>query len=418
MQAWLFIMAEAARVTRTMVHHTTLNVTHHHTQVTTENAELPRFNEYMHREMAKFLNVLLAELGYEQPGTIFEDRQTHQMRLLDAEACIATTIYERVNPVAAGLVRRAADMPDCVFEWPHWKDDQMIVVERPPLYFNPRTIVRQRELPVYVQPSTYLDFEGDIDRIVHHMGKLERDANKALARARTFPVLGAKKLRRIHPYNEPRTNRESGGKVIPTFKLGARGITGRVVRIRGCLETTKFREDHAEANATRRAGLHAVYPAGTYKMRIEHDVDVAKAKEDALITGPGMTLDEAKAELDANPSWRAKAKERSKQAIEATRAAVVDEAEEIVNEDRMTFVTSAMAFRTKRPASDRPSKSKSERRVDVSHPPRRSSCCAIIVAADRDAKTHLASDIALANARDDGPQRDTCASSAKVGRNP
>ena len=332
MQLWLWSLAGAQRLTRVAIHHTTLNVTHQHSTITTpDEANLPRFTGYVHREMSKGLNVLLAELGYEQPRQIFEDRQVHQMRLLDADACMSHILYERLNGVAAGLVARPEDMPDCEFAFGLWKGEPL-VIERPPIYCS-RNVPKQRELFITVDPQTFIEFRGDLDRIVHHFRTGERRAVKAFRKARTFPVLGAKKLRRIHPWNEPRTNREVGGRVIPTFKLGARGVAGRDKRIIVCQEVTKFRRDHADANEMRQSGRNATYPAGTYKMRVEFDADVAAPEPGAVLTAPGMTLDDAVAMLCDCPELR----KGTTKTPERVAKAFVHEAAEVLDEDRMTF---------------------------------------------------------------------------------
>lgn len=330
MQIWLWVLAGAQRKYSVAIHHTTLNVTHQHSTITTPNeANLPNFTEYVHREMSKALNVLLAELRYEQAGEIFEDGQVHQMRLLDAEACMSHILYERLNGVAAGLVDRPEDTPDSRFDYKLWRGDPL-TIERPPVYFSSKGDA-ERDLFISVDPQTYIDFRGDIDRIVHSFRKGERGAVRAFRKARTFPVLGAKKMRRIHPWNEPRTNREVGGQVIPTFKMGARGVTGRKTRIVVCQEITKFRNDHAEANELRRKGRDATYPAGTYKMRVEHDVNVAEP--DGVLTAPGMTLDEAVAMLCDYPELR----QGASKTCDRVAHAFAEEAAGVLDEDRMTF---------------------------------------------------------------------------------
>lgn len=330
MQTWLFVLAGAQHRTRVSIHHTTLTITHHHTSVTTpDTANLPKFTEYVHREMSKALNVLLASQRYEAPGQIFEDRQTHQMRLLDAPACMSHVMYERLNCVAAGLVERPHQMPDCRFDFGRWHGEPL-VVKRPPFYFNPKTTEPERELHFEVDPLTFLEFSGDIDRIVHHFRKAERLATQSFRQARRFRVIGTKRLRRIHPYNEPRTRREPSRQLIPTFKVGARGITGRSIRSRACQEVSAFRKAHADANAVRRVEGSASYPAGTYKMRLLHDVSVLEASPDAIITAPGVTLDEATELVGVRRPSETTVPEQ-------VSAAFDEEAERVLDEDRFTF---------------------------------------------------------------------------------
>lgn len=330
MQTWLYVLAGAQQRTGVSIHHTMLNVTHQHTSVTThDEANLPRFTEYAHREMSKALNVLLAARRYEAPSQLFDDRQTHQMRLLDAPACMSHILYERLNGVAAGLVDRPEHMPGCRFDFALWRGEPL-VIKRPPIYFSSRTCEAERELHFEVDPLTFLEFGGDLNAVIHHFRRVERVAVQSFRRARKFPVLGVKKLRRIHPYNEPRTNRELGRSVIPTFKVGARGVTGRLARIRACQEVVAFRNAHANARAARCKGEIALFPAGTYKMRLEHDVQVADPEPDAVVTAPGVTLDEASEALATRLPAQATTPEQVADAF-------AKEASEILVEDRVSF---------------------------------------------------------------------------------
>ncbi len=333
MQTWLFVLAGAAQRTGVAVQHTILNVTHQHTTVTTgPDANLPAFTEYLHREVSKALNVLMQSVGYEPPAQIFDGRQTSQMRLLDAAAAFSHVMYERVNSVSAGLVQRPSDMPGCRFDFGLWKGEPL-VVRRPDFYFNPRTVEAERELFFEVDPLTYREFGGDIDRIVHHARTTERKVVQALRRARTFPVLGAQRLRRIHPYNEPRTLRPPGSEVVPTYKIGARGVTGRVIRTSVCQEVTAFRRAHERANNSRRAGEATLYPAGTYKMRVQHGVDVDDPGDGAILIAPGQTLDEVKAELGKAAELCVPRTDAANQVVDA----FAHEAKAVLKDDRLQF---------------------------------------------------------------------------------
>ncbi|MEM9068523.1 MAG: hypothetical protein AAGE52_08450 [Myxococcota bacterium] len=253
------------------------------------------------------------------------------MRLLDAPACMSHILYERLNGVAAGLVARPEDMPGCRFDFALWRGEPL-VIKRPPVYFNPKTTEAERELRFEVDPLTFVEFGGDIDAIIHHFRRVERLGVQAIRRERSFPVLGAKRLRRVHPYNEPRKHRELGREVIPTFKLGARGVTGRVARARACREVTAFRVAHADARRMYRADEATTFPAGTYKMRVEHGADVAASGSNAIVTAPGLTLDEANALLSSSPSDRAVSTAPEK-VVDAFR----EEAVRVVAEDRIVF---------------------------------------------------------------------------------
>ena len=355
---WLYSMGYWARELEVTLHHTMRCVTHGHTTVTPTWDNLPKFTAAVYEDVSKALGELMRACRYEAPGNVFEDRQPFQMRLVDAEAQASHLVYERVNGVAAGLVRRPQDLPGETFDFGLWKGAP-VVVERPPLYFAKR---RPKQQEVYFAPPAqlYLAFGGDLEALVHHMRRLESGAVRELNRARRGPVLGAKELRRIHPYNEPRSPREPKGQRVPSFKVGARGVSGRVRRLQACREVRWFRAQHKACQAERAQGGDPLYPAGTYQMRVQHGARVAEPEPDAILTAPELTLAEVKqrlaegaqaralltkvpdelvpdgearseeAEADDGPAHRALARR--------VREAFAAEAAEVVEGDRLEFV--------------------------------------------------------------------------------
>ncbi|HJL19740.1 MAG TPA: hypothetical protein RMH99_29020, partial [Sandaracinaceae bacterium LLY-WYZ-13_1] len=107
----LWFLAKAQVETGVEIHASHDVITHHHTRVTPTADNLPEFLRLTHGETSRALNTLLAELRYDAPGEFFDDRQTHPLRLLDAEAQASHHVYEHLDTVAAGLVARPEDMP-------------------------------------------------------------------------------------------------------------------------------------------------------------------------------------------------------------------------------------------------------------------------------------------------------------------
>lgn len=330
---WLYSLAVAQQKTNVAIHQTTLVLNHHHTEVTASDANLPDFKRLVHGESSKALNALMARKHYEPPRQVWDDRATHTMRLLDAEAQGAHMIYGHVNAVAAGLVRTPSEMPGWTFDFGMWKGGA-IMVRRPPGYFDPDVYPEWLPLTFTPSPELYRAFGGDLDGLVHHMRRLSEGAVRALREARKGrPVVGAAALRRIHPWNEPRTMREPGGDRVPTFKHGARGLTAKQWNIAGALDTKRFRKEHHEARLVRLAGEPAVFPYGTYLIRVQHGAEVAEPHEDALVTAPGMTLDEVKEELANAQGARARGLE-----LDPIRDAFRDEAGDIVEVEDVELV--------------------------------------------------------------------------------
>jgi hypothetical protein len=138
---------------------------------------------------------------------------------------------------------------------------------------------------------------------------LERSSESALPsmrRARARPVAGAKKIQRLHPWNEPRTLRESGGKRKPTSRIGARGILGLDEEIAYALEVRDFRMRYRSSFEARRAGDRAAaFPFGTYQMRVVHRAAAeTRPLPDAIVAMPGPSLADVIAELEREPVAR------------------------------------------------------------------------------------------------------------------
>ena len=328
---WLFALADAARVTGVSIHMTRLVVNHHHTDVTPSRDNLPEFWRRVHSDVSCALNQLLLEHGYDKPRQIWDGRGPHYLRLLDGTAQISQLVYDDVNQVSAGLVERVEHMPDVQLTFRMWATEGPTIA-RPPVFFDEK---RPRELQCNPEPNPEVmrTFEGDVDAAIHHMQKLSRDAQREVRRARTRPAMGAQKLRRMHPYDEPRTLAEPGGERVPTFRIGARGEVGRRVRIAASKETTEFRREHAEKRQKRLKGELVAFPFGTYGQRVFHGAKVNEPYVDALLAQPGPLLHEVMAELegdDRQPVDR-------KAVLEEVRQALVEEAPSLVEEGELDY---------------------------------------------------------------------------------
>ena len=135
--------------------------------------------------------------------------------------------------------------------------------------------------------------------------------------------------------------REPGGDRVPTFKHGARGLTAKRWDIAGALDTKRFRGEHHEARLERLAGEPAIFPYGTYLMRVQHGAEVAEPHGDAFVTLPGRTLDEVKEELASGEGPRARELE-----LEPIRDAFRDEAGDIVEVEDVELVRTSPSVNT------------------------------------------------------------------------
>jgi len=330
----LYAMADAQRATGVAIHESVRVVSHMHTTGTPPEDNLPDFTRRFHRDVSCGLHTLLCARKYDAPRELFDDRPTHMMRLVDAEAQASHGIYEVLNPVAAGLVKHPDDMPMKRLDYRLWKKGY-IEVERPPFYFEssrPKVL----ELRLTPPPLLYEAFGGDLDKLVYHLEKLEKDGLAALHRAMSRPFMGAQAVRRIHPWSEPRTLREPGGQRVPCYRIGASDILGREARIEASREVTHFRHGYEESRVGRRDGDHERrFPYGTYGFRVYHGAPIEEEPPlDAIISAPGLTLDEVKERLARERPDTENVRERSHALLAAVRDAVRAESSEIV-EDTM-----------------------------------------------------------------------------------
>lgn len=338
----LWFLAKAQERAAVAIHASHFVVSHHHTSITPSDKDgLATFMRVFHGELSKALNALLARERYDTPREVFDDRSTHRLRLLDAAAQASHHVYEVNNTVAAGLVSNSASMPGVKLSHHHWRSGP-IVVKRPPFYVDPKTNPDHMLLELSPPPELYRAFGGDMDALVHHLDRLVEHGRAQIrsARKKHAAPLGAKEVTRIHPWSEPRTLREARGRRVPTFKVGARDVAGRRVSRDAARDTKRFRALHREVRIARRDGdTTRAYPYGTYKARVHEGAPVEDGPlEGAVVTAPGATLDEVKAELAQQGADGKTNLEARHALLDEVRAAFEEEANEVVSEESVELL--------------------------------------------------------------------------------
>jgi putative transposase len=336
-EIWQYALAYAQQQTGVAVHHGICVITHHHLTVTPQARNLPEFTHLFHKEVSRALNALLARERYDQPRELFDGRKPHYMRLLDAPAQATQIVYEHSNCVAAGLVNRPEHMPGTWFDFDLWKRGYLDV-ERPDVYFSDELpdVIRLQVTP---PPLLFEAFGGDLDRLVHHMRRTSECAARTLRAARNRPPLGAQRIMRLHPWSEPRTLRESGGRRVPTFRIGARGILGRKLAVDAATETREFRRQYADARSQwcTESREHR-FPYGTYAMRVQHAAAVEPAPcPGALITQPGPLLCDVIAQLEALAVPRDAVRAHTFELLDEVQNAFEEEAAELCQDAQLDF---------------------------------------------------------------------------------
>jgi len=177
--------------------------------------------------------------------------------------------YVLANPVAAGLVKRGREWPG-LWSAPEWIGGAPILAERPGSFFRSNGAMPEEADLHLVAPPGFSDSEFR-ERLVTSLGELEERARCELAsRGRT--VLGRRKVLAQEPTSRPAAAEPRRG-LNP--RVAARDKWKRVEAIFRLID---FLRDYRTAYGARQSGQpHALFPAGTYLLRIAHNVPCAPA---------------------------------------------------------------------------------------------------------------------------------------------
>ena len=310
--AWRYFLARAAQRHSVAVHHTMLAVNHHHTIVTPNRKNISCFLRDLHQPMSVLLNALLKKRGYDPMGQVFEARHTHRMRLLDPEAMVQHLMYQQMQNVAAGLVKRPEEMPGNAFSFDDWGSESMVMRHPMRILSDPscegqrigatdeadeRNDIRER---FTAPPELIALFDGDRAKLRYSMVRQERETLAAMHDVRRMRARsegrqraryrGAEAVLRIHPYDEPRTPPEPHADIVPTFRVGASGEEGRRLRILAGQDIQAFRDANRECSIRWRKGERGVvFPYGTDLLERQFGATVAEEPPDnAIVTAPGL----------------------------------------------------------------------------------------------------------------------------------
>ena len=326
---YLWSLAKMQRAEKVEVHHACLMPNHAHETITpTAETNLGEALRLLHRESARFLQEDLLARGYDAPQAVWDKRQTHAMHLVDVGAQNEWILYEHLNVVEAGLVARVEDYPGLVTPLSLLKGG-VVPVPRPEVYTS-RSEPREMELVITPTPEQRRLYGEDLEGLSYWMEKAAARRERQLQREREAAgrrVIGAERLRRIHPFSEPATPRERRGRRAPRFKVGRgfeesarRALVEQLVN-----EDAHFQLEHAEAKQRWVEGDRNVeFPFGTLQMVTEHGAAMAEVRDGAVLCAPSRVI--------SVPDWT------PRQAVEVAASAIGDIADELEDEGPLVIV--------------------------------------------------------------------------------
>ncbi|HEU5059739.1 MAG TPA: hypothetical protein VFU21_24575 [Kofleriaceae bacterium] len=235
---------------------------HYHLVVTDPHGVLPVFAECLNKLVAKCMNAM-----HGRWENFWASEPVSYVRLLDDEAIIDKIAYTLCNPVQEGLVERAQEWPGLRLGRPG-----SYAVRRPAAFFReegPMPAAIALELtPAPLEGASGREAQRRIDRAVADRELAARNSVRASGRR----FVGRRAIIEQVPFVSPAT-REPRRELSP--RVASRN---KWLRIETLLEGADFVRQHAKALASwcnRKRDV--VFPAGTYLMRVRHQVHCAEA---------------------------------------------------------------------------------------------------------------------------------------------
>jgi len=268
-QVVLYCAFRAARVTGVEIHWLFVHTNHIHLGVTDPATELCNFVQAMNRMIAK---CLIEHYRHTHPkqhlDALWARRAFSEQKLVTPAAVLKEMRYALTNPVKDGLVHDRKVWPGLCSSPRDWAAPERYV-ERPEYFFNQddrawAVVPYQFTVPPMLRDRPLGQLIEDVETLLED----EQQALRAKLAVEGRGFRGAKAVRKTDPFDSPDLPRPKG-KTNPAVAAG-----GDTSMLREAIKLVRsFRERYREAWKAYRAGNHdVVFPAGTLKMRLLHNV--------------------------------------------------------------------------------------------------------------------------------------------------
>jgi len=260
-EVFLYLLALAARRYGVKVHAYCVMSNHYHLVVTDPDAQLPLFHQFLDGLAARALNALLGRReAFWGPDTY------SAVELLGPHAVVDKAAYTLANPVAAGLVRSAPRWPG-LWSSPDDVGAEARSVKRPSHFFDSEGGLPESVTLKLTVPPGFPTAEAFREQLATALAVREAEAVKkvgtflgaarVLAQKTTTRAMSAEPLGQLNP------------------RVAARGEDRRSAALE---RLVAFLADYRTALRKWREGKRsAVFPAGTYMMRLACGVACAGA---------------------------------------------------------------------------------------------------------------------------------------------
>jgi REP element-mobilizing transposase RayT len=265
-EIFLFVLALAARRYGVEVHAFCVMSNHYHLLVTDPRARLPAFAQYLNALVARAVNASLGRWeGFWASGTsISAVSNTSPVDIVRKAA------YVLANPVAAGMVEQGCEWPG-LWTSPAQLGGTTLTARRPAGFFRAKGKTPQSIDLTLTVPPGFASAEEFRSAVTVEERRLEEEARRELATERRRFIGRASVLQQ-----DPRA--------CPAGFERRRNAHPRIAavnteeRIEAIAQLKRFVREYRDALAQLRAGIRDVlFPAGTYRIRVELGVPCASA---------------------------------------------------------------------------------------------------------------------------------------------
>ena len=258
--------------------------THYHLVATDPGARIPFFYRDLHAFIARVLNADILRIDASWDGCFWERKQTNLVRPQQDNDVLEEIVYTLTNPVRHRLVEDAGKWPGLRTAWPATRDP----VPRPD-YFSadgsmPETATLVLSRPPIYLPDEHADPEAqrqaqrqaDIDLIDLIAQRTAETQAELVAEARRDhkPFLGLPAIT-AQTHRDAALTQHPKGTRIPKIRAEDRAVyIAAINRYNAWLDA--YKTEHTEY----RAGNPALFPHGTFQLRLFHNVPVLPKPED------------------------------------------------------------------------------------------------------------------------------------------
>jgi REP element-mobilizing transposase RayT len=259
-EIFLYLLAVAARRFDIQVHAYCVLSNHFHLIVTDPHARLPAFHQFLDALVARAVN---ASLGRWE--SFWAPNSYSAVALVSPEDVLDKAAYVLANPVAAGLVHSGRQWPG-LWSAPEWIGGEALEVRRPKHFFDPQGPLPEQVSLQLEAPPGFASAAEFRERLSAALAPREAEA----VRSARGGLAGVKRVLSQKPTGRPAPGEPRRG-LNP--RVAARDKWKRIEALGRLVE---FLRSYRAAWAARKGGrADAIFPCGTYHLRVAHGVACA-----------------------------------------------------------------------------------------------------------------------------------------------